>query len=148
MRPHVIRRYVTQMIRINLCLYLIKIKDLQNVKSVFWVDTIIKSCGNTTIQLMDIYEYTYYICTHCKIPSLKDLRLTRELSNIVTNYTIISKQSILSLNTSLALQLGNNSIWKLILQGYLSLQHVVFQYNHQLWTVCTTSMRKVKSCRN
>ena len=136
MRPHVIRRYVTQMTRINLCLYLIKIKDLQNVKSVFWVDTIIKSCGNTTIQLMDIYEYTYYICTHCKIPSLKDLRLTRELSNIVTN------------NASLALQLGNNSIWKLILQGYLSLQHVVFQYNHQLWTVCTTSMRKVKSCRN
>ena len=148
MRPHVIRRYVTQMTRINLCLYLIKIRDLQNVKSVFWVDTIIKSCGNTTIQLMDIYEYTYYICTHCKMPSLKDLRLTRELSNIVTNYTIISKQSILSLNTSLALQLGNNSIWKLIWQGYLSLQHVVFQYNHQLWTVCTTSMRKVKSCRN
>ena len=87
MRPHIIRRYVTQMTRINLCLYLIKIKDLQNVKLVFWVDTIIKSCGNTTIQLMDIYEYTYYICTHCKIPSLKDLRLTRELSNIVTNYS-------------------------------------------------------------
>ena len=85
MRPHVIRRYVTQMTRINLCLYLIKIRDLQNVNSVFWVDTIIKSCGNTTIQLMDIYEYTYYICTHCKMPSLKDLRLTRELSNIVTN---------------------------------------------------------------
>ena len=85
MRSHVIRRYVTQMTRINLCLYLIKITDLQNVNSVFWVDTIIKSCGNTTIQLMDIYGYTYYICTYCQIPSLKHFRLTKEFWDIVTN---------------------------------------------------------------
>ena len=136
MRPHVIRRYVTQMTRINLCLYLIKIKDLQNVKSVFWVDTIIKSCGNTTFQLMDIYEYTYYICIYGKIPSLKIFRLTRETLEYGNELFYLY---LLAWHYSWVIMAFENLFYRVIWAYNMLFFNTTISYEQSVWLQCVRS---------